>query len=145
MRLTLIAFAVAACAACTSSPAPSALLPFEPGPTPTIYLGSIQDSESGPGTLRLSLSTAAGVTAGTWDATFSGRPTLTRTVTGTIANNVLTATVRVQEGIVTSPDGCTFTMTSTFSANGLSGTYVAFAITPTCPTLRSGSFALTRQ
>ena len=70
---------------------------------------------------------------------------LTRVVSGTIVDNVFTATVRVQDGIVTTPDGCTFTLTATFSATALSGTYSAFAVTSNCPTLESGNFSVARE
>ena len=63
MRLSSIGLTMVAAAACDPS---STLSPlgFVPGPTPAVYAGSIQDSLSGTGTLRLTLSTAAGVTSG---------------------------------------------------------------------------------
>src|SRR5947208_12541466 len=110
------------CGGGTTATAPFAVVP---GPQPTAYAGSIQDSVSGSGTLRLTLSTAAGVTGGTWTATFNGRSEPTLVVTGAVANDLLTATVHPEE---TDTSGCTSTMTATLAASGITGRYSTFAV-----------------
>src|SRR5256885_6253405 len=110
-RLSSIVLACAALAECSSSSTPPSPFGFAPGPTPTVYAGSIQDSVSGSGTLRLTLSTAAGVTGGTWTATFNGRSEPTLIVTGAVASDVPTATVHPEETDTSSTSGCTSTMT----------------------------------
>ena|SRR2546430_1840832 len=141
-RLSSIVLACAALAECSSSSTPPSPFGFAPGPTPTVYAGSIQDSVSGSGTLRLTLSTAAGVTGGTWTATFNGRSEPTLVVTGAVANDLLTATVHPEE---TDTSGCTSTMTATLAASGITGRYSTFAVTRTSPAAHIGSFIVTRQ
>ena len=144
MRLSSIVLTMVAAAACNPS---STLSPlgFVPGPTPDVYAGSIQDSLSGTGTLRLTLSTAAGVTSGTWTATFSGRTEATRFVSGVVANDVYTATVYPYGNEVVTTSGCISSMTAMLSASGVSGNYSTFRVTTSCPTAQTGSFTLTRQ
>ena len=144
MRLSSIVLTMVAAAGCNPS---STLSPlgFVPGPTPAVYAGSIQDSLSGTGTLRLTLSTAAGVTSGTWTATFSGRTEATRFVSGVVANNVYTATVYPYGNETVTTSGCISSMTAMLSASGVSGNYSTFRVTASCPTAQTGSFTLTRQ
>ena len=144
-RLSSIVLACAALAECSSSSTPPSPFGFAPGPTPTVYAGSIQDSVSGSGTLRLTLSTAAGVTSGTWTATFSGRTEATRFVSGVVANDVYTATVYPYGNEVVTTSGCISSMTAMLSASGVSGNYSTFRVTTSCPTAQTGSFTLTRQ
>src|SRR6476469_7819886 len=84
--------AIVATAACGSSSGTSPI-PLAPGPAPAVYAGSIQDSVSGDGTLRLTLSTVAGVAGGTWTATFNGRTDPTLVITAVPQNDQLTATI----------------------------------------------------
>jgi len=129
------------CGGGTTATAPFAVVP---GPQPTAYAGSIQDSISGAGTLRLTLSSAAGVTGGTWTATFNGRSEPTRVISGSVANDVFTATVNPDQSSGGST-GCTSLVSATFAASSLSGTYSVFAVTPSCPAAPTGSFTVTRQ
>ena len=145
MRVSSIVLALAMLAGCSSSSTPPSPFAVVPGPTPTVYGGSIQDSVSGAGTLRLILSTAAGVTGGTWSATFNGRTEPTLIVTAVAANGLLTGTVHPEVTDNGGSSGCTSSMTATLSASGISGTYSTFAVTRTCPTPKVGSFTVTRQ
>ena len=124
----------------------TATAPFSviPGPQPTAYAEPIQDSNSGVGTLRVTLSSAAGVTGGTWTATFSGRTEPPRVISGSVANDVLTATVNPDQTSGVN-SGCTSLVSATFTASSLSGTYSGFAVTPTCPAPSTGTFTVTRQ
>jgi hypothetical protein len=144
LLLPAAAAALVAAAACGSSSATSPL-GVAPGPAPTVYVGSIQDSASGAGTLRLTLSTVQGVVGGTWTATFNGRSEPTLVITGVPQNDQLTATIHPEVTDTSGSSGCTLSMTATIAASQISGTYASFAVTPTCPAARTGTFAATRQ
>ena len=140
--IVLVASTVAGCGSQSTGTSPFAVAP---GPTPTVYAGSIQDSISGAGALRLTLSSAAGVIGGTWAATFNGRSQPVLTFTGTLANDVLTGTVSPEVTDTSGSSGCTLSMRATVSGPGISGTYSTFAVTPTCPAAAAGGFTVTRQ
>ena len=105
--IVLVASTVAGCGSQSTGTSPFAVAP---GPTPTVYAGSIQDSISGAGALRLTLSSAAGVIGGTWAATFNGRSQPVLTFTGTLANDVLTGTVSPEVTDTSGSSGCTLSM-----------------------------------
>ena len=145
VRVAAIVVAAGMVAGCGSQSTGTSPFAIAPGPTPAVYAGSIQDSVSGAGTLRLTLSSAAGVIGGTWAAAFNGRSEPILTFTGVLANDVLTGTVHPEVTDTSGSSGCTLSMTATVSGPGISGTYSTFAVTRTCPTMAAGSFTVTRQ
>jgi hypothetical protein len=132
---------------CTTASSPtSAQFAYTPGPTPTVYSGTISDTNSGSGTVKVSLTNAAGLTSGTWDMSFGGKADPEYVVSGTLSGNDYTAKL---SGCVTTADSvscttnCTFSFAGTFTSSGLSGTYTANPV-QSCP-VRTGNVNATKQ
>ena len=128
-----------------SSGGPSSPPFLLPGPTPTVYAGSVQDSADGAGTVRITLTTVQGVTTGTWTPTFGGRTQGARVIDGQVNANMFTGSIHPFVDEVSSESGCTWSVTGAFSSSGFSGTYSTFAVTRSCPTATTGSFTATPQ
>jgi hypothetical protein len=116
-----------------------------PGPTPTVYAGSVHDSADGDGTVRITLTTVSGVTTGTWTPTFGGVTQLASVIDGQVNANMFTGSVHPFVDAGSSLSGCTLSVTGTFSSSSFSGTYSTFAVTRSCPTADTGSFTAMPQ
>jgi len=143
MRCCVAILAATTLVSCSSGPSsPPFLLP---GPTPTVYAGSVHDSADGDGTVRITLTTVSGVTTGTWTPTFGGRTQGARVIDGQVNGSMFTGSIHPFVNEVSSESGCTLSATGAFSSSGFSGTYSTFAVTRSCPTATTGSFTATPQ
>jgi hypothetical protein len=129
----------------SSSTGPSSPPFLLPGPTPTVYAGSVQDAVNSAGTVRITLTTVSGVTTGTWTPTFGGRTQGASVIDGKVASNMFTGSVHPFEGEGFSDTGCTLSVTGTFSSSGFSGTYSTLNGTRSCPAATTGRFTVTPQ
>jgi hypothetical protein len=139
MRLILAALTATLAAACSSSS--SALTPYFPGPTPTVYAGTVTDSIGGSGTVSISLTAVQGLMSGTWDMSFAGKADPRRYISGTLSGSAYTATVE-QCPTGCAPD-CRFVFTGTVSSSNLIGTYTP-VVNGVCPA-HAGSVSATKQ
>lgn len=135
---------VCAAAACSQ---PSSVAPSLLKPPSTTYAGQITDSVEGVGTARVTLTTAAGVTGGTWDMAFGGKFDPTIYLNGAVAGSVYTGTLTngSNDSFGTTQSGCSLIVNATLTDASFSGSYKAFAVTPTCPVPRTATFNLIRQ
>jgi hypothetical protein len=105
----------------SSSTAPAFILP---GPTPTVYTGTVVDSAKGPGAFTVSLVSVGGLMSGTCDMSFSGKAEKDY-VSGTVSGGVYTARFEAcpsTESTSCSPD-CTLTFSGSITASSLTGVY----------------------
>ncbi len=134
------AFALLACAS-PSTPSPFAYL-SPSGTAATPYVGTVDDTVAGSGTIHASVVTVQGVTSGQWTLSFPGQADLTLMSSGSISNNVFTGTLSPCYGEVCYGT-CTFTLRASFAGSGMRGTYTG-VVTHACGA-RSATFTLTKQ
>ena len=102
------------------------------------YVGTIQDSVVGAGTVRITLSQTGSTLSGTWQMTFAN-PNFTNSgsLSGTVSGQSITLTLTPSN-----PTTCPFNVTATMmGANRFVGTYAAF----NCGDTVAGSLDVTRQ
>ena len=138
LSAVLISVMLSACSASPSSP--SAFFPI-PGPSPTVYAGTVQDTLRGTGSIRVTETVVLGLASGSWDMTFSGVADPTRTVSGPL--NGTTYNAIFSQGTGDQPFGCQFVLAASLTPSRLTGTYVSRS-TRDCPD-RSGTVDLTKQ
>jgi hypothetical protein len=139
--------ALMACARTT--PTSPLLLPYVPGPSPSVFSGSIVDSTQANGVVTVSLATASGLTSGTWNMTFGQKADPQYYVSGTVSGTQYTATMNgcIQTDVSSScSSSCRFSFAGTFGSSGLTGTYASTdaTATATCPA-RTGTINATKQ
>lgn len=139
--------AVSAClivAGC-NSPSSTSFSPFTPGAAPTIYTGTVVDSSKGNGILTVSLSSAGGLTGGTWAMSFGERADPERLISGTVSGSNLIATIKdcQETDVMSCVPNCHFSFAGSLTSSSLSGTYTAVS-ERLCPA-RTGSVNATKQ
>ena len=131
VAIGLVIAACLAAGACNRA-STSGLFPTVPGPAPTVYAGSITDSINGTGTLKVSLTDAAGLTSGTWEMMFGAKADPVYFISGpggstTYTANVTTCSASFSGG--TSTGGCVtnceFSFAGSLTSSSLNGTYTA--------------------
>jgi hypothetical protein len=125
------------------------LLSYVPGPAPTVFSGSIVDSNKANGVVTVSLASASGLTSGTWNMSFGQKADPQYYVSGTVSGTQYTATMNgcIETDVTLSCDSsCTFSFMGTFGGSGLNGTYTSTDVTATqtCPA-RTGTINATKQ
>ena len=95
------------------------------------YTGTINDNQSGTGTLTASFTQNGNNLSGTWNTVFGGVG-VNGTVSGSIFGN--------QANITVSTSNCSYNVTGTLNGSSFSGGY-----TPNAPCTDSGTFSLVRQ
>ncbi len=139
-------------ASCTQSPTTPSALPlsagfaFTSGPAPTIYAGSDQDSLSGAGSARVTVSTFDAITSGTWDMTFpESTADPTRYFSGELAGAALTVVMQEStlDGSVVAFTDCKLRFDGTLTSAKLTGTYASVPLSG-CPA-RTGTIDLSPQ
>ena len=136
----LVSVMLSACRASPSSP--NGFVFPSSGPLPTLYVGTVQDTLKGTGSVRVTETVVLGLASGYWDMTFSGLADPTRLVSGSL--NGTTYNAEFSQGA--SADelfGCQFVLTASLTPSRLTGTYVSHS-TRDCPD-RSGTVDLTKQ
>jgi hypothetical protein len=135
--------------ACQNGTISPLLMPYVPGPAPSVFSGSIVDSNSGNGVVTLSLASASGLTSGTWNMSFGQKADPQYYISGTLSGAQYAATLNgcIQTDVsLNCGSSCTFSFTGTFDASSLTGTYKSTdqAATQFCPT-RAGTINATKQ
>jgi hypothetical protein len=81
---------------------------------------------------------------GTWHAVFGVRAEPTLVSSGTVTGNSYAGLLHPPEDDTGGTSGCQFKFSGTFVEATFAGTYQTFAVTPSCPTVRTGSFAVAK-
>lgn len=123
----------------------SGQIPGVVGPTaaPTVYVGTVQDSQGGTGTLRVTLATFEGVTSGSWQMVFPPTPSgPTYTLLVSLDGTTLTGRAQMSslDGTFSVIPDCKLRVNATVSATRFVGTYASEVIAR-CPE-RSGNYDL---
>jgi hypothetical protein len=137
---------VGACAKATPT-APLGVLAYVPGPSPTVFSGPMQDSVGGTGSITIQLTTASGVTSGTWIMSFGGTAEPPRLISGSINGTTYTAEVSQcnndLSGTLCFPN-CRLSFSGSLTSATLSGSY-AEVPGDSCQTPRSGTVNAVKQ
>jgi hypothetical protein len=138
-------------AACMRTPTTPSVgtLAYVPGPAPTVFTGSMQDSVGGNGSITVLLATASGLTSGTWIMAFGTRGEPTRFISGSISGTSYTAEVSQclydpNVGGVACIPNCRMSFQATLTSTTLSGSY-AEEPGDSCGTPRSGTVNAVKQ
>lgn len=145
--VVVLATTIAGCVKTPTTPS-LGVLPYVPGPAPTVFSGSIQDSVGGNGSITIQLTTASGITSGTWIMSF-GTTSETRLISGSISGTSYTAEVSQcnndpSVGGTTCIPNCRMSFFATLTSTTLSGTYTEVP-GDSCATPRSGTVNAVKQ
>lgn len=132
-----------------TAPTSPMLLPYVPGPSPSVFSGTIVDSTRADGVVTVSLATASGLTSGTWNMSFGQKADPQYYVSGTVSGSQYTATLNgciSTDVSLSCGSSCTFSFMGTFDGSGLTGAYKSTdaTATQTCPA-RTGAINATKQ
>ena len=101
------------------------------------WVGTIQDSMAGRGSVRMTIQQNGSSLSGTWSATFSNSSYNNGgTATGTVNGSAISAVLYGPNSSV-----CPFAVTATWSGNRITGTYAAYS----CSQAITGSIDVSRQ
>jgi len=134
---------------CTSTSPDAPLLPFLPGPTPSVFTGTVADSITGNGVVTISVTNTSGVTSGTWNMSFGQKNEPQYIISGSVNGTQYSATMNTCIATGTSlscSTPCSFSFSGTFAASGLTGTYASTNSDglQSCPA-RTGTINTTKQ